>query len=73
MFEIISPAFVSLAVFVIIYSVFSIIRHLFDLSYDKLELIPNIISSVVLLLFFSSYIIRLFIDEYINYRKTRKK
>ncbi len=73
MFEIISPAFVSLAVFVIIYSVFSIIRHLFDLSYDKLELIPNIISSVALLLFFSSYIIRLFIDEYINYRKTRKK
>lgn len=73
MFEIISPAFVSLAVFVILYSVFSIIRHLFDLSYDKLELIPNIISSVALLLFFSSYIIRLFIDEYINYRKTRKK
>lgn len=73
MFEIISTAFVSLAVFVILYSVFSIIRHLFDLSYDKLELIPNIISSVALLLFFSSYIIRLFIDEYINYRKTRKK
>lgn len=73
MFEIISPAFVSLAVFVILYSVFSIIRHLFDLSYDKLELIPNIISSVALLLFFSSYIIRLFIDEYINYRKTRNK